>query len=124
MKKVHVRLAALAACGVSTVALAGLAQAQPTAPQQARATTIRVTATDFRFALSARAARKGTVVFVVKNAGKLPHDFRITGKRTPRLAAGATARLTVRFAKAGKFPYICTVPGHAASGMKGVFTVR
>ena len=27
-------------------------------------------------------------------------------------------------AKAGKYPYICTVKGHAAAGMKGVLTVK
>jgi len=26
--------------------------------------------------------------------------------------------------KRGKYTYVCTVPGHAALGMKGVFTVR
>jgi len=26
--------------------------------------------------------------------------------------------------KAGKYPFLCTVTGHAAGGMKGTFTVR
>jgi uncharacterized cupredoxin-like copper-binding protein len=26
--------------------------------------------------------------------------------------------------KKGKYPYLCTVPGHAQAGMKGTFTVR
>jgi uncharacterized cupredoxin-like copper-binding protein len=30
----------------------------------------------------------------------------------------------VTFAKKGRYPYSCTVPGHAAAGMKGTFTVR
>jgi uncharacterized cupredoxin-like copper-binding protein len=30
----------------------------------------------------------------------------------------------VSFKKKGKYSYLCTVPGHAAGGMKGVFTVR
>ena len=37
---------------------------------------------------------------------------------------GKSAKLAVTFKKAGKFSYLCTVPGHAAAGMKGVFTVR
>ena len=30
----------------------------------------------------------------------------------------------MNFAKAGSYPYLCTVPGHAAAGMKGTFTVH
>ena len=40
------------------------------------------------------------------------------------LQPGKSARLTVTFRKKGRFPYLCTVPGHAAAGMKGVFVVR
>jgi uncharacterized cupredoxin-like copper-binding protein len=29
----------------------------------------------------------------------------------------------VTFSKAGTYPYLCTVPGHAAAGMKGVLRV-
>jgi uncharacterized cupredoxin-like copper-binding protein len=29
----------------------------------------------------------------------------------------------VKFAKAGKYEYLCTVPSHAQNGMKGVLTV-
>ena len=39
------------------------------------------------------------------------------------LAPGSSATLKVVFAK-GKFAYLCTVPGHAAAGMKGVLTVK
>ena len=39
-------------------------------------------------------------------------------------STGKTARLVVTFKKKGKYTYLCTVPGHAAAGMKGVFTVR
>ena len=35
---------------------------------------------------------------------------------------GKHATLTVRLKK-GKYSYKCTVPGHAAAGMKGTFTV-
>jgi uncharacterized cupredoxin-like copper-binding protein len=35
-----------------------------------------------------------------------------------------TAKVTVTFHKKGRFTYLCTVPGHAQAGMKGVFTVR
>ena len=41
----------------------------------------------------------------------------------PLIQPGQTAKLAVSFTKSGKYPYLCTVPGHAEAGMKGVFTV-
>ena len=82
-----------------------------------------MTATDFKFALSKSSAPKGGVTFEVTNKGKIAHDFKIDGKKTALLQPGKKASLTVTFAKAGKFPYLCTVPGHAKLGMKGTFTV-
>ena len=35
-----------------------------------------------------------------------------------------TARLTLTSKKKGRYTYLCPVPGRAAAGMKGVFTVR
>jgi uncharacterized cupredoxin-like copper-binding protein len=64
------------------------------------------------------------VTFVFKNVGHVAHDFTINGKTTPLIQPGKTAKLLVTFKKTGKYPYLCTVPGHAAAGMKGVFTVR
>ena len=40
------------------------------------------------------------------------------------IKAGKTTTLKVTFAKAGKFPFLCTVPSHAAAGMKGTLTVK
>ena len=37
---------------------------------------------------------------------------------------GKSTTLTVKLLKAGKYKFLCTVPGHAAAGMKGVLTVR
>jgi uncharacterized cupredoxin-like copper-binding protein len=86
--------------------------------------TIKVTASEWKFKLSRSSIPVGTtVVFKVTNKGKIPHDFKINGKKTPQLAAGKSATLTVKFAKAGSYPYECTVPGHAAAGMKGTFKV-
>jgi uncharacterized cupredoxin-like copper-binding protein len=57
------------------------------------------------------------------NRGKVRHDFRILGKKTKSLAAGTRQKLTVTFRRAGRYQYVCTLPGHAAAGMKGTFTV-
>ena len=63
------------------------------------------------------------MVFTVVNKGKISHDFKIAGKKTPTLNPGKMATLRVMFTKKGRFPYLCTLPGHASAGMKGVFSV-
>jgi outer membrane protein assembly factor BamB len=99
------------------------------APTAARARTAavtdRVSGKEFRFKLSSKSASKpGTVTFSFRNAGTVLHDFRINGKQTRLVQPGHTASLVVRFKKKGTYRYLCTVPGHAAAGMKGTFTVR
>jgi glucose/arabinose dehydrogenase len=86
-------------------------------------TAVRVVAHDFSFTLSRRTVPAGRVRFTVVNQGVFPHDFAIAGRKTPLLAHGKTAVLTVVFHRSGRFVYSCTVPGHAAAGMKGVLTV-
>jgi outer membrane protein assembly factor BamB/plastocyanin len=91
----------------------------------AKGTTVQVKGGEFFFRLSTKSAAKpGTVTFVFQNIGHVQHDFRINGKQTPLLQPGQTAKLVVAFNKNGSYPYLCTVPGHAEAGMKGVFTVR
>jgi uncharacterized cupredoxin-like copper-binding protein len=87
--------------------------------------SVQVKGGEFFFRLSTKSAAKpGKVTFVFKNIGHVQHDFRIAGKQTPLLQPGKTAKLVVTFKKKGKYTYLCTVPGHAQAGMKGVFTVR
>jgi len=86
-------------------------------------TKIKVTASEFKFVLSKKTAPKGTIVFTLVNKGKLPHDFKIAGKKTKTVAPGKSATLTVTIAAKGKKPYLCTIPGHAPAGMKGTFAV-
>jgi hypothetical protein len=59
----------------------------------------------------------------VKNVGKLKHDFEISGRKTKLLSPGQSDTLRVTFLRKGAYPYKCTVAGHAAAGMKGVFTI-
>ena len=105
------------------VGLAILVVCEPVAAETA-ATTVRVTMTDYRFVLSKTTVGRGTVVFRVVNRGDKPHDFKIKGKKTPIYAAGKGGTLRVTFGAAGRFRFVCTVPGHAALGMKGVLRVR
>ena len=115
----------LATVVVAALAFAQLGSAQTESRTAATASTISVKGGEFYFKLSSKSiARPGKVTFVLKNVGHVRHDFKIAGRTTSRIQPGKTARLVVTFKKKAKYAYLCTVPGHAAAGMKGVFTVR
>ena len=121
MNKIRVFTLGLVATGVLAWALPATAHRSA-----AKATVVTVTAgkpTEFRFTLSTKTVKHGTVTFKVTGAGALPHDFSINGKKTKLLSQGQSQSLSVTFAKAGKYPYKCTVTGHAAAGMQGTLTV-
>jgi uncharacterized cupredoxin-like copper-binding protein len=112
----------LASAAVLFVPGASMAQAAVKAHPAAGAIT--VAASEYKFKLSATSLKKpGSVTFKVTNKGHVPHDFSINKKKTPLLSPGKSATLTVKFTKKGSYYYDCTVPGHAALGMKGYFKV-
>ena len=118
-------LPALVAVAIAALALVPLASAHADKSAAATATTVQVKGGEFFFRLSTKTvAKPGRVTFVFKNVGHVLHDFSIAGKKTPLIQPGKTARLVVTLKKKAKFTYLCTVPGHAQAGMKGVFTVR
>jgi uncharacterized cupredoxin-like copper-binding protein len=118
------RSAARLTTAVAVVAAAlALASAALAAPAHRTGTTIKVTAVEFKFTLSPATAKAGSVTFSIANKGKLAHDFAIAGKKSALIQPGKTGTLTVTL-KAGKYPYKCTVPGHAAAGMKGTLVVK
>jgi peptidoglycan/xylan/chitin deacetylase (PgdA/CDA1 family)/plastocyanin len=85
-------------------------------------TAVTVVAKEFKFTLSTKSARHGLVVFKVVNKGKLAHNFKIAGKKTKLLRPSQKATLKVMLRK-GTYRYLCTVPGRARKGMRGVFKV-
>jgi len=113
------------------VAISAAASAQASRlPAQSRAASstslvaqVKVSASEFKFVLSKKSAKRGLVTFKVTNVGKLSHDFEIKGRKTRMLSHGQSVTLRVTFLRKGAYPYKCTVPGHAAAGMKGVFTI-
>jgi uncharacterized cupredoxin-like copper-binding protein len=117
------RLGAGVAATVAAFALAVPALAGPAHGGRAQGTSITVTATEFKFKLAPATAKAGSVIFTIVNKGKLAHDFMIAGKKSKLVAPGKKGKLTVSL-KAGKYPYKCTVPGHAAAGMKGTLVVK
>jgi uncharacterized cupredoxin-like copper-binding protein len=121
MKTIAVALALVA------VALATGFETATAAPVRAQTTTrVRVIMGHpgvFEFVLSKKTVPKGTVVFTLVNRGQIAHDFAITGKKSKLIQPGKSGLLKVVFRKAGRYPYKCTVPGHAEAGMKGVIKV-
>jgi uncharacterized cupredoxin-like copper-binding protein len=114
--------AAITAAGAS--AHADQAARTQSAGKAALLERVNVAASEFKFVLSKKTAGRGLVTFKVTNVGKLQHDFEIKGRKTRMLTHGQSATLRVTFVRKGAYPYTCTVPGHAAAGMKGVFTIK
>jgi uncharacterized cupredoxin-like copper-binding protein len=132
--RLHYFLAAGIAC------LAGLGVLLPTAAGAVRkSTTVKVTAgkpSEFGFVLSKKVLPHGKVTFRMTNGGSIPHDLKICaspkgglansckGKVTKLVVPAQSATLTYTFKTKGTYEYLCTVPGHAAAGMKGDLRVK
>ena len=117
-------LAARATLAASLLAVVGvIAGPAIGARTHTTGTAVTVTATEFHFKLSKTSVPHGSVTFTVVNKGHVGHDFKIGGKKTALIAPGKSGKVTVTLKK-GKAAYLCTVPGHAAAGMKGTLTVK
>ena len=114
------------------------------APSATRAATVRVRLVEFEVVLSRAAVPAGRVTFVVRNAGKIAHNFVVlrtnlppsklptvgavaseAGRqgKTPVFGPGATRRLTLTL-RPGRYVLICNVAGHYSAGMFVGFRVR
>ncbi len=126
----------LAAC-VGLLAAGAVASSAIFSTQTAKANVITVVAGkpgELAFQLSKSTKLKvGTYIFKVTNKGLGFHTFKFclapvktaaknscVGKVTKTLKPGQSASFTVTIKKAGKYEYLCSVPGHAAAGMKGL----
>jgi uncharacterized cupredoxin-like copper-binding protein len=92
------------------------------------ATTITVSEFEFGFTLSQTTVPCGTVTFVMTDNGTVTHNFILSGTVPasagvgPTLNPGQTATMTANVVP-GSLDYLCSIPGHAESGMKGTLTV-
>jgi uncharacterized cupredoxin-like copper-binding protein len=105
--------------------------------------TVRVTEREFTLKPARPSAPPGPVTFVVRNAGRLDHEFvvlktnlapsRLPQRGTkaaepgrvgkiPKFKAGVTKRLTLNL-RAGKYVLICNVPTHYRAGQRSAFRV-
>ena len=102
------------------------------------ATNVVVTAgkpSEFKFTLSTSTVKRGIILFEVTNRGSVPHNFKVCTARNKPLAdscpgtgtrlitPGQSNTLRIAILLKGTYEYLCTVPGHAAAGMKGSFKV-
>jgi uncharacterized cupredoxin-like copper-binding protein len=118
MSRIRLALVA-AAAALALVVAVPLATAHP---QAAKAQTVTVTMKDFKFVFPKTPVHAGKTTFVLVNKGKVAHDLHIAGKTSAKVKPGKKGSLTVTLKK-GKYAYKCTVPGHAALGMKGTLKV-
>jgi uncharacterized cupredoxin-like copper-binding protein len=90
---------------------------------------------EFHFIVAPTTVKHGIIVFKITNKGKLPHDFKLCSKASSSLAnscngrssgqinPGASGSMRVSVLLKGTYEYLCTLPGHAAGGMKGLLKV-
>jgi uncharacterized cupredoxin-like copper-binding protein len=71
-----------------------------------------------------------SVTLTLVNKGTVRHDLAFPSAEMPGLAGietltlpGQTTHVTLRFDKPGAYRFICTIEGHAASGMTGAVFV-
>jgi uncharacterized cupredoxin-like copper-binding protein len=117
-KRLLVGVVLLAAAGLTVGSLA-----------YAGSTTLKLTSskTQLKYDKKKLKAHTGKITIVMKNPSSLfQHDvaIKIKGKVHKSKLAGTnkTVKLTLTL-KPGKYTFYCTVPGHAAAGMKGTLTV-
>ncbi len=91
--------------------------------------SIAVQEKEFRIVLPAlKTLAAGSYTFVVKNVGKIPHNFAIAGgklagpTKTPTIAPGQSAKLKVTLGQ-GTYQLYCAIPGHRAAGMNAKLRV-
>ena len=121
---------ALAAGAFAVAGTGGAAKPKPKPKPVLKNTTVLVsafeTSSGMVLKLSQTTVPRGTVTFKVVNDGKLPHDLSFGDRigKTAMLEAGQSGTVTIKFLKAGKYTFICTVEGHQEAGMIGVLTVK
>lgn len=158
----------LAACGSSSKNSASSTPASPSAAKPAAATkpataakpaatpaspsttaakhSVAVTLTEYKIKPAVASVTAGHVKFVVKNAGKIKHQFTVISTAKPAatalsklkpnddipgargeiasIAPGATKTLVVKKLKPGHYVFVCALPGHYQAGMYTDFTVK
>lgn len=120
------------------------AAAVKSAAVAAHAGKITVGATEYAFDPPAITAHAGKLAITLDNKGQVPHELvvlktdeaadalKVSGGRVSEDTSvgeisetdgGATKTKTIDL-KAGKYVYVCNIPGHYGDGMRGTLTVK
>ncbi|HEV2724222.1 MAG TPA: plastocyanin/azurin family copper-binding protein [Thermoleophilaceae bacterium] len=80
------------------------------------------------FVTSKATAMAGPLMFVSENKASIPHNIAVRDQGGKLLGegpdvTGGTSKFSTKV-KAGKYTFVCTVPGHEEGGMKGDLTVK
>ena len=129
-------LTRLLAASALAVACVGTATAATDNGKLIKSVSVTINSSnEFHFTVKPTSVGRGIVTFTITNNGNLPHDFKVcssnkggtantcNGKGTKQISPKAKGKLVVTFLRSGKYEYLCTLPGHAAAGMKGILTV-
>jgi uncharacterized cupredoxin-like copper-binding protein len=97
----------------------------PAEPPVAGAPEVVIEAGDLWFEPARVEVAEGSSVnLVLDNAGQVFHDLSITDLDVHLEAgAGETASTALHISDADRYEFLCTVPGHAAAGMRGELVV-
>jgi plastocyanin len=68
-------------------------------------------------------APAGKITIKMPNQSGVPHNIAIQGKGQGKVVPKGVSEFSATLT-AGKYTYLCEVPGHAAAGMKGTLTVK
>ncbi len=102
---------------ISAVVIFGVESEAKGASTTVAGVTVKATEVEYKITLSTHKVHHGVVTFVVKNAGKIPHNLTVQGgKHTANIEPGKTVKLTVTLKK-GSYTLYCSVPGHRQLGM-------
>lgn len=136
-------VAALAGCGSDSYSDSDSTTSANTGTQ-ATAKSVTVDATEYAFDPPTLTADAGKVSITLANKGKIPHELvvlktdeapgalTVSGGRVSEDAAvgevsetdGGSAKTKTFDLKAGRYVYVCNIPGHYKDGMRGALTVK
>jgi len=96
------------------------------ARQQQASETIQVEVSEYKFVPSTLRVNEGkTVRFIVKNTGKINHEFELKELGVEAvIRPGETVPVMVHPSKSGVYNLACDLPGHVEAGMQGELIVK
>jgi mono/diheme cytochrome c family protein len=119
--------------GKDTGALANAGRPKvSTKPIVAKGGTLKIDADPtgaLAFVTSRATAMPGSLMFVSENKASIPHNIALKDpsgkliKEGPDVTGGGSSKFSASV-RAGKYDFVCTVPGHEEGGMKGELTVK